>query len=114
MAISRTYLLDTGILLHWVRGKTVAENIDSQFQLRTSSFRPLICEVTLGEMEAFALDEKWKDTRREKLRQLKRELVIVDISDHRVIEAYAKFSTLARSNGWAIFHDKNYLWIAAA
>ena len=38
----------------------------------------------------------------------------MDISDSRVIEAYADLSTLAKSNGWALFHDKNDLWIAAA
>ncbi len=60
-----TYLLDTGILLHWLRGKAVAEAIDAQFQLRRSASRPLNCEVTLGEIEAFARDSKWKDTRRD-------------------------------------------------
>ena len=114
MAASPVYLLDTGILLHLVRGKTVADNIDGQFQLRTSPFRPLICEVTLGEMEAFARDESWKDARRARLKDLRKELISVDISDYRVIEAYADLSTLARSKGWSIFHDKNDLWIAAA
>lgn len=38
----------------------------------------------------------------------------MDISDGRVIDAYADLSTLAKSNGWAIFHDKNDLWIAAS
>lgn len=58
MPNSPTYLLDTGILLHWVRGSDVAEVIEGQFQLRASNFRPLICEVTLGEIEAFARSEK--------------------------------------------------------
>jgi predicted nucleic acid-binding protein len=114
MAGAATYLLDTNILLHWIRGGKIAENIDGQFQLRTSGFRPLICEVTLGEMEAFARDNKWKEARRAKLRELKKELIAVDISDYRLVEAYADLSTLARSKGWAIFHDKNDLWIAAA
>jgi hypothetical protein len=48
------YLLDTGILLHWVRGSSVAAAIDREFELRRSPLRPLICEVTLGEIEAFA------------------------------------------------------------
>ena len=38
----------------------------------------------------------------------------MDISDARVIEAYADLSSLAKSNGWAIFHGKNDLWVAAA
>ena len=65
-------------------------------------------------MEAFARDEKWKDARREKLKDLRKELVAIDISDYRVIEAYADFSTIARAKGWSIFHDKNDLWIAAS
>jgi tRNA(fMet)-specific endonuclease VapC len=109
-----TYLLDTGIVLHWVRGGKVAESIEAQFQLRASNFRPLICEVSLGEMEAFARDAAWGPAKQSKLQELKRELVVIDLSDSRIIEAYADISTLAKRNGWPIFHDKNDLWIAAA
>jgi predicted nucleic acid-binding protein len=114
MPASPSYLLDTNILLHLVRGNTVADNVDGQFNLRTSTFRPLICEVTLGEMEAFARSLNWKESRRAKLKELRKELVAVDISDYRVIEAFADFSSLAKSKGWSIFQDKNDLWIAAA
>jgi tRNA(fMet)-specific endonuclease VapC len=114
MPTNATYLLDTGILLHWVRGSKAATVIDGQFQLRAANFRPLICEVSLGEIEAFSRSESWGEEKRTKLKELKKELVAVDISDGRVVDAYADFSTLAKSNGWAIFHDKNDLWIAAA
>jgi predicted nucleic acid-binding protein len=114
MSNTPTYLLDTGILLHWVRGSKVATVVDGQFQLRAASFRPLICEVSLGEMEAFARTEKWGEQKRNKLKELKKELVSVDISDSRVIEAYADLSSLAKSNGWAIFHGKNDQWVGAS
>ena len=114
MASAKTYLLDTNVLLHWVRGSTVAQNIDAQFQLSASAFRPPICEVTLGEMAAFAAGNGWGAAKQQKLTELKTRLVAVDISDSRVIDAYAEYSTLAKTNGWAIFHDKNDLWIAAA
>ena len=109
-----TYLLDTGILLHWVRGSKVATVVDGQFQLRAASFRPLICDVSLGEIEAFARAQKWGEPKRAKLKELKKELIAVDISDARVIDAYADLSSLAKSNGWGIFHKKNDLWIGAA
>jgi predicted nucleic acid-binding protein len=48
------------------------------------------------------------------LADLKQELVVVDLSDHRVIDAYAEINTLAKRSGWATFNDKNDLWIAAA
>ena len=114
MSTSPTYLLDTAILLHWTRGSKVATTIEGQFRLTSSKFRPLICEVSLGEIEAFARGANWGEARRKKLKELSKDLVTVDISDYRVIEAYADLSTLAKSNGWPIFHGKNDLWIAAA
>ena len=114
MSNAPTYLLDTGILLHWVRGSKVATVVDGQFQLRAANFRPLICEVSLGEIEAFARTQKWGEPKRAKLKELKKELIAVDISDSRVIDAYADLSSLAKANGWGIFHGKNDLWVAAA
>lgn len=114
MQPATTWLLDTGILLHWIRASKVAEAIEAQFHLRESSFRPLICEVSLGEIEAFARDNNWGTAKRDTLKSLKKKLVAIDLSDSRVIEAYADISTLAKRNGWGIFHGKNDLWVAAA
>ena len=68
------YLLDTNVLLHWLRGSKVCQTIDGQFQLTASGFRPLICEVTLGEIEAFAMSSKWGDDRKRKLAEVKTKL----------------------------------------
>ncbi|MBK8119442.1 MAG: type II toxin-antitoxin system VapC family toxin [Sulfuritalea sp.] len=114
MQPAKTWLLDTGILLHWIRASKAAEAIDAQFHLRESSFRPLICVVSLGEIEAFARNRNWGQGKRDTLKNLKKELVTVDISDARVIDAYADISSLARTKGWSIFQGKNDLWIAAA
>ena len=67
MASGGYYLLDTNILLHWLRGSKVCETIDGQFHLTESGFRPMICEVTLGEIEAFAMSSKWGEPRKAKL-----------------------------------------------
>lgn len=114
MASGGYYLLDTNILLHWLRGSKVCETIDGQFQLTESGFRPLICEVTLGEIEACAMSSKWGEPRKAKLAEIRTKLVVVDLTDDRIIRAYAELSTLAKEQGLAIFHDKNDLWIAAA
>lgn len=114
MQPAKTWLLDTGILLHWIRASKAAETIDAQFQLRESSFRPLICVVSLGEIEAFARDLRWGQEKRNTLKSLKKELVTIDIADTRVIDAYADISSLAKARGWPIFNGKNDLWIAAA
>jgi len=108
------YLLDTNVLLFWLRGGDMCQAIDEQFHLTQSSFRPMICEVTLGEIEAFAMDSKWGEARKEKLAEIRRKLVVVDLTDERMYRAYAELSTLAKGSGLPIFHDKNDLWIAAA
>lgn len=43
MAGGGYYLLDTNVLLLWLRGAKVCETIDGQFHLTESGFRPLIC-----------------------------------------------------------------------
>ncbi len=108
------HLLDTNVLLFWLRGGSVCQTIDGQFHLTASSFRPMVCEVTLGEIEAFAMDRKWGDGRKEMLADIRRKLVVIDLTDERMYRAYAELSTLAKVNGLPIFHDKNDLWIAAA
>ena len=113
MQPAKTWLLDTGILLQWIRASRAAETIDAQFHLRESAFRPLICVVSLGEIEAFARNRNWGQEKRNTLKDLKKELVTIDISDARVIDAYADISSLAKAKGWSIFQGKNDLWIAA-
>jgi hypothetical protein len=53
------YLLDTTVLLHWTRDSRQARVIDANYQLSSSTLRPLICEVSLGEMLAFSYGRKW-------------------------------------------------------
>ena len=48
------FLLDTTVLLHWTRNSPQAQAIDANFQLSSSVMRPLVCEVSLGEMLAFS------------------------------------------------------------
>lgn len=50
----------------------------------------------------------------ERLAEIERWAVVVDISDSRVRDAYADLSTLAKSSGWALFNGKNDLWVGAA
>jgi len=102
------------VLLHWTRGGRQAEALDEQFHLSSSLMRPLVCEVSLGEMPAFSMSLKWGARRQDRLKELERHLGVVDISDRRVRQAYAELSTLAQVSGWSLFHGKNDLWVGAA
>jgi predicted nucleic acid-binding protein len=108
------YLLDTTVLLHWTRDSRQAQVIDTNFQLSSSTMRPLICEVSLGEMLAFSLGRQWGAQKLKRLADIERNAVVVDISDRRVRQAYAELSTLAQASGWSLFHGKNDLWVGAA
>jgi hypothetical protein len=61
------YLLDTTVLLHWTCNSPQAQAIDANVQRSSSAMRPLVCEVSLGEMLAFSLSRSW---RAQKLRRL--------------------------------------------
>lgn len=64
-------------------------------------------------MRAFSRSLKWGAQKLERLRTLEREVTAVDISDTRVLDAYADLSTLARESGWPVFNGKNDLWVGA-
>ena len=108
------FLLDTTVLLHWTRASRQAQAIVQRFHLAESSLRPLACEVSVGEMLAFSRSLGWGPQKRERLAEIERQLVVVDISDRRVMEAFADLSTVAQRLGWSLFHGKNDLWVAAA
>jgi predicted nucleic acid-binding protein len=98
-----------------LKAQTVNQAIENSFALTQQPMKPLVCVVSIGEMLAFSKSENWGEARRQTLQALLREEVVsVDISDPRVLEAYAELSTLAQKNGWPIFHGKNDLWVGAA
>ncbi len=110
-----SYLLDTTILLHWTRDTPQAKVIDEQFQLSQLRMRPLICEVSVGELLAFSRSQTWGLQKQQRLKDIvERQTVIVRISDPRVMDAYADLSTLAKSSGWSLFNGKNDLRVGAA
>jgi len=112
MSAAQGYLLDTNIVLHATREKSpVSLAVDAQFQLRSSPFRPTICEVTVAELWAFA--RSWGEKRKELLRRTIADLLVILISDPRIHQRWAELYSHARNNGMAIQHDHNDVWIAA-
>lgn len=108
------YLADTTVLLHWTRDSRQAKAIRRAVSPRPVTAASLICEVSLGEMLAFGQSLNWGEAKRQRPAEIQKRVVTVDISDRRVLEAYADLSTLTRSSGWSLFHGKNDLWVGAA
>lgn len=105
------FLLDTGVVLHATRqASPVSAALDRQFGLSSSRFSPAICEVSIGELRAFALG--WGEKRKSLLEAQIRKLVVVSISLPGIHERYAHVSSAMRSAGKTV--DQNDMWIASA
>jgi tRNA(fMet)-specific endonuclease VapC len=108
------FLLDTSIVLHLVRDKDLGKRISAQFSLADTIHRPLISVVTLGEIWALADQFNFGPTKRDFLSKVLQTLVILDINDQSVIDAYVDVDRACRkARGGARILSKNDLWIAA-
>ena len=106
------YLLDTNIVLHATRQNSpVSAALDAQFQLSQLPFRPAVCEVSIGELLAFA--RGWGERRRDLLRRTIDELLVIPIGREAIYLRWAELYTHARTHGLPIQYDHNDVWIAA-
>lgn len=106
----RQFLLDTSAVLHLARTKSpVADQIEADYRLSTSPFRPSVCVITIGEMKAFA--QSWGDMRVAYAESVLARLSIVDINHVEVIDAYGVLHSENRALGLNL--GQNDLWIAA-
>lgn len=105
------YLLDTGILLLATRAANASKVIDAQFGLSASSFRPAICEVSVGELLAFANANHWGDKRKDALMERLKTSLILPISHPGVHQRWAEMQSTLQRAGIAV--GQNDLWIAA-
>lgn len=115
------YVLDTNILLHYLRGTELSIWVDKQYRpLDSTVNESIISVVTVGEIRAIAKINYWGQRRLDKIDSLLDELLITDINTEDLIEKYAEIDafsqdkivnkplgTTARNMG------KNDLWIAA-
>lgn len=106
------YLLDTNILVAYIRAGTLGELVEAKYSLKTCPYRPLICVVTVGEVLAFAKRREWGKNKIDAMERLLNNLVRIDISAQEVLEAYAKLHAFSTSHGHQI--SDNDLWIAAS
>lgn len=105
------YVLDTNVLVQYIRGSSVWERIRDEYQLLTAKQRPRISVVTEGELRSLAAQWNWGER---KLGQLEYSLSVFDrlpIESAEVIQAYAVIDSYCASIGHKM--GKNDVWIAA-
>lgn len=105
------HLLDTNILLAYVRRSMLFAWIEANYALTTSAPTPSISIVTEGEMRALALRLAWGAAKVQRLNQLLSLFIIVPLPHRNIIDAYARIDHYCVQNGLVV--GKNDLWIAA-
>lgn len=105
------YLLDTGIVLLATRAGNASKVIDAQFGLSASSFRPAICEVSVGELLAFASASHWGEKRKADLMERLKTSLIIPIAHPGVHRRWAEMQSALQAAGLTV--GQNDTWIAA-
>jgi predicted nucleic acid-binding protein len=106
-------LLDTNVLVAYIRGNKLGEFIEKSHKLLDRVERPLICVVTVGEIKALAHKFGWNEAKRSGMKDLVSELVIVDINVEEVLEKYAAISDYLSKLKPAVNIQQNDMWIAS-
>lgn len=105
------HLLDTNILVHFVRGSDVWARVRDVYQLLTAELRPIISVVTVGELRSLSLQWKWGKRKLDQVEFALASFEVRTILDADVIRLYATIDAFCESIGHPL--GKNDLWIAA-
>jgi tRNA(fMet)-specific endonuclease VapC len=116
------FVLDTGIILGYVRGAGYAEYVEKKYGPFKPPNIPLISIVSKGEIYSLAVQRDWGGGKLTLLGDLLRKLPVVDINNEQIIQRYAEIDAYSLSKDrkrplpagqTARVMGKNDLWIAA-
>ena len=95
-------ILDSNILLHYVRQNPLAEEIERRYRLMAANPPPLISVVSEGELRALALQLVWGTQRRQRLENLFNYFRIIPLPFAQIVDAFAEIDDFSRRNGVAM------------
>jgi predicted nucleic acid-binding protein len=90
------YVLDTNILLQYLRESELAALLDSRFDPLHPSNDAVLFIVSMGEIRAIAKINHWGKRRLDKIERLCEELLITDINSEDLIEKYAEIDAFSQ------------------
>jgi predicted nucleic acid-binding protein len=117
-----TYLLDTGILLGFVRGAAYAAYAERKYAVNQPPNLSLISVVSKGELYSLAIQRGWGAQRWQTLESMLRQIPVVDINRDQIIQRYAEIDAYSQGKyparrlpvgASSRNMGKNDLWIAA-
>ena len=113
-------LFDTNVVLTFLRDSPVKHVIESVYNPFNRENISIVSVVTVGELRAFALKNKWGELRIQRMENFLRKFVVADIRSDDIIDRYAEIDALSqgRLDGRKLIVSarnmgKNDLWIAA-
>ncbi len=84
------FVLDTGIVLGYVRAAGYAEYVEKKYGLFNPPNIPLISIVSKGEIYSLAIQFQWGTGKLKTLDELLRKLPVVDVNDDQILHRYAE------------------------
>lgn len=117
----RKFVLDTNILLHYVRQSELAQEVERELNLLSQNAIPMIASVSIGEMEGFVQRQEWGQAKINRLKKLVEKIAVIDIAaaDDQLMNAYATLWNYSKNAlpgdklGKSIGIGQNDVWIAA-
>lgn len=114
------YVLDTNILIHIIKKSSLIEQLNQKYSLFSGNHHLLISAVSIGELESFAVQNKWGKRRFNEISTLLTDLETVVVDNSRpIIKTYAEIDAFSQGrhptlklNNSARNMGKNDLWIA--
>jgi tRNA(fMet)-specific endonuclease VapC len=120
--MAATYVLDTNLLVHYIRGADLARYVDATYAPFEGDQIAFVSVVTVGEIYALAYKFGWGRRKRKTLQGLLDEIPTEPIYRQDIIDRYAEIDAYAANklpgqplppgaSGFVL--GKNDLWIAA-
>jgi len=117
----RKFVLDTCILLHYIRQNDTARRVEAQLNLLATDAVLFISSATVGEIEGFLQRQKWGQPKVKQMKKLLKNMVAIDIdaTDYQLMQSYAtlwnysKNALAGNKLGRSIGIGQNDVWIAA-
>ena len=118
--MTMNYLLDTNILLLYIRDSFTRSYVEDQYDPFGEGNNPIISVVTVGEIKSIARRNNWGKKKLNLLNDILGSLIITDINSKDVLEMYAEIDAFSQNKmkekplgDSARNMGKNDLWIAA-
>ena len=114
------YLLDTNIVLIYIRKSDLYKKLENQLNLIEGDNNLIVSVVTVGELKSIAKRNNWGEKKLDKLTEILKQFLIADINVESVVERYAEIDAYSQgklkdqiTNFTSRNMGKNDLWIAA-